>query len=814
MFISFLSALEISATSGKQDGEGFSVLTLIDEDEFECYNVTDIHHRSISIECVVDKIPNQGFSGFENGFFSLSYKMIDEKFRLYIYPKYSQKLFGIAKDPRGDFTIDKDRPNMARIWQIIGYKKKIPFLAQTTQKRGLDFPVKVKSQAMPFIPELNADNTPLKETKNFDFLTYSDIEKLMKEKDYISALSEINEAIKASPNSVFRRDLTYNRIIAMSKLNLENKEAIINAALAWVKSYPADPDIPEILYILADAYEQENIPAESEYYHKRIVDEYAHTRFAPLSQMQIAKIHNKANQKVHARVAFQKAYEEAKDIQSASDIAIEWALFELQNNNPKSTQDIMLKVIEGYPEYFLQLESNTDKLLETLEDSELYSLTTKIIDYMAKNIEDEDKREPYAFALGEHYAKANDFDLAHQANMDYLKAYDDPKQPRYQIVVSRDDEILFNVKGDDNQKLEHYAHILSKYPNTPQAQKASDLISEILLSRQNYTKVLEHSNNDKYRQKAITALIKESISKNDCKNANIYLLQAKEYNLEKDEKKVAFDCLSDAGLHKISFNVARNMSRQAKDPQEKLDWLYREASNLYALGDYKKAILAARDGFNLAINQKSHQDIGFVLFWTLDALKSINEAKKLMPFLQHHFEQDYRILPVYERFIEYSLNDQDLVATQVYAQHLIDLQKKLKIYDFTPYVHFALANALSQSQKQNLAIKVLENLESSQEFNLLSPSDSQKLFYQIASLYNLQNSTDKALSYFDKCLKVSEQSAWKTLCKQARDMIIIQNIESKATDSSTSKSSDSTNPQNQAESTESNQDETSAQSDI
>ena len=278
-------------TSGKQESENFSVLTLTEEDEFECKEIIDVYDNNTSIECIIDKIPNQGFANLENAFFKVSYKMIDKNFRLYIYPKHTQKLFGIPKDPREEgFAIDKEQPKKAKIWQIIGYKNKIPFLSQAPKKRGLNFSVKILSQELPFIPELNIDNIPLNTTKNQDFNIYTEVEKLIKDQDYITALSEINEAIKVNPDSVFRRDLTYNRILAMSKLNLEDKDPLINAGLDWVKNFPSDPDIPEVFYILADAYGQEFMQTESEYYYHRIMDEFPHSRFAPLSQMQIAKI--------------------------------------------------------------------------------------------------------------------------------------------------------------------------------------------------------------------------------------------------------------------------------------------------------------------------------------------------------------------------------------------------------------------------------------------------------------------------------------------------------------------------------------------
>ena len=177
--------------------------------------------------------------------------------------------------------------------------------------------------------------------------------------------------------------------------------------------------------------------------------------------------------------------------------------------------------------------------------------------------------------------------------------------------------------------------------------------------------------------------------------------------------------------------------------------------------------------------------MAFDTFEILYTLRSKNEAKKIFTFLEQHFSQDERMLPVYAKMLEYANDDKDLTAIQIYAQHIIDMQKKFKTDQFTPYADFTLASALSQSNKKELAIGVLKNIDSSK----LDEENQQKVLYQIGNLYNEQSNTQEALTYFGYCLKITKQSDWRLLCKQASDLLAKENPESKTIESMSTESS-------------------------
>lgn len=765
-----VSALEISTTFGKEAGEDFSVLTLRNDSAFTCSEVLDAYGKALSIECKIARIPDRGFPGLENSFFRVTYKMIDGDFWLYVYPKYHQKLFAIPKNPKGDFSIDKYPHNVSHLWQIVGYKKTIPFLSQESFKQGLHFPVKILGEQTPTIPELNTDNKPLKATKNRDFEIYSLVKSAMARKDYITAITDINEALQQNPNSVFRRDLTYDRIIASSKLDLEEQDALIESALEWVRTFASDPDVPEILYILAQAYIKDNIPSEAEYYYKRINSEYPESKFTPLAQMQLANL-ARTYAPTQARIYFQRAFIDAKDIPSASEIAIEWAIFELEQQNTPNATELITKVLNNYPKFFLEAGEITKELTTALLEAGDYAMVATITQYLADNTQDLRFKEDKMFALGDYYQQAKDFDKAHQANQQYLQVFGEDYPERAKVVQDRDDAILFAVQGGDEEKLKHYIYLIDKYPNTQEATKAKELTAQILLQKHKYQEVFALYKDDTsspYRQQALDSLLKQAIAQKDCTQTTSYIIQTSVYNLDSSEKLFAFDCADAAGLNTAAKQIASNMVESSKTQAERLEWLYRVANNLYKLGEYKNGSLAARDAFNLATIQKSHYDIVFTLFAILQALESKSEAKKLLPFLQEHFAKDERILPVYATLLGYAIDEKDTTSIEVYASKILELQKALKSDEFTPYAEFALAGVLREMKHYDRALAILLPLESA---TTLTEVDSTQLLYHIASLYNMQNSPQTALKYFDKCAKSEGQNEWKTLCEQARGLL-------------------------------------------
>lgn len=92
------------------------------------------------------------------------------------------------------------------------------------------------------------------------------------------------------PNTIFKRDILYLKIIALDGLaSEENYEDIITLAKTWQNAYPTDIHISEILYIIAKTYAKMDFFEEASYYYRRLFDEYKGDQFELLARLDYGK---------------------------------------------------------------------------------------------------------------------------------------------------------------------------------------------------------------------------------------------------------------------------------------------------------------------------------------------------------------------------------------------------------------------------------------------------------------------------------------------------------------------------------------------
>ncbi|MGL2857494.1 tetratricopeptide repeat protein, partial [Helicobacter pylori] len=296
-----LNALSLTLTQGKEGGEDFSVLTLRHNKAFSCFYTNEkppsgieaslsIIHAKRPIECVIDSIPKEGFTPLENAFFNITYSMRQQQFILHIKPKVMRRLtlFSFDRDYKKAIPLFVENDAKAKMWQIIGYDQNIPFLSEKDNaQKGLNFPIVIKDAQTPIIQELDVNNKPLLTTKDYDLNAYLEAKKQMDSQAYFDALRTISRAFKNYPQTIFKKDLYLLEIIALGQLGIK-KSLLIDIGTKWIKNYPTDPNIPEVLYYVAKALDENNNYKQAMHYYKRILLEYKNSRYAPLAQMRLA----------------------------------------------------------------------------------------------------------------------------------------------------------------------------------------------------------------------------------------------------------------------------------------------------------------------------------------------------------------------------------------------------------------------------------------------------------------------------------------------------------------------------------------------
>ncbi|MGL2341195.1 tetratricopeptide repeat protein [Helicobacter pylori] len=778
-----LNALSLTLTQGKEEGEDFSVLTLRHNKAFSCSYINEkppsgieaslsIIHAKRPIECVIDSIPKEGFTPLENAFFNITYSMRQQQFILHIKPKVMRRLtlFSFDRDYKKAIPLFVENDAKAKMWQIIGYDQKIPFLSEKDNaQKGLNFPIIIKDAQTPIIQELDVNNKPLLTTKGYDLNAYLEAKKQMDSQAYFDALRTISRAFKNYPQTIFKKDLYLLEIIALGKLGIK-KSLLIDIGTQWIKNYPTDPNIPEALYYVAKALDENNNYKQAVHYYKRILLEYKNSRYAPLAQMRLAIEAANASNLSNANMLFKEAFSNAKDKESASEIALNWAEAEINYQNFNNAKYLIDKVVQSNPDYLSMHSESALELLKLLKKNQMNESAIEIAHLLLNQDDDVKAKEQALYDLGALYARIKDFKNAHLYNLRYLQ--DHAELERASVVRARDEKALFSMEGNTQEKIAHYDKIIQNFPNSNEAQKALELKAQLLFDNKRYAEVLGMQKNlpkdSLLIQKTLNVLAKTPLEDHRCEEALKYLSQITAFEFNPKEEIQAFDCLYFASLKEKAQIIALNALKTAKTPSEKLIWLYRLGRNYYRLGDFKNSTLASKDALILAqsLNKKEFYDIAFVLFSDYMQNNEKELALNLHAFLEKHFKDDKRMALVYFKLLE---NEKDPKSVKIYATSLLKLQDTYKDYSYTPFGEFALIDAYRTTKDYSKALETLDKLLNRR----LSLEDHQKALYLQSSLLDLTNQKAKSKASLEKCVQLKQKdqtNAWQNLCEQGLNL--------------------------------------------
>ncbi|EMG80187.1 tetratricopeptide repeat protein [Helicobacter pylori] len=778
-----LNALSLTLTQGKEGGEDFSVLTLRHNKAFSCSYINEkppsgieaslsIIHAKRPIECVIDSIPKEGFTPLENAFFNITYSMHQQQFILHIKPKVMRRLtlFSFDRDYKKAIPLFVENDAKAKIWQIIGYDQKIPFLSEKDNaQKGLNFPITIKDAQTPIIQELDVNNKPLLTTKGYDLNAYLEAKKQMDSQAYFDALRTISRAFKNYPQTMFKKDLYLLEIIALGKLGIK-KSLLIDIGTQWIKNYPTDPNIPEALYYVAKALDENNNYKQAVHYYKRILLEYKNSRYAPLAQMHLAIEAAEASDLSSASMLFKEAFSNAKDKESASEIVLNWAEAEINYQNFNNAKYLIDKVVQSNPDYLSMHSELALELLKLLKKNQMNESAIQIAHLLLNQDDDVKAKEQALYDLGALYARIKDFKNAHLYNLQYLQ--DHAELERASVVRARDEKALFSMEGNTQEKIAHYDKIIQNFPNSNEAQKALELKAQLLFDNKRYTEVLgmqkDLPKDSPLIQKTLNILAKTPLEDHRCEEALKYLSQITAFEFNPKEEIQAFDCLYFASLKEKAQIIALNALKAAKTPSEKLVWLYRLGRNYYRLGDFKNSTLASKDALILAqsLNKKEFYDIAFVLFSDYMQNNEKELALNLYAFLEKYFKDDKRMALVYFKLLE---NEKDPKSVKIYATSLLKLQDAYKDYSYTPFGEFALIDAYRVTKDYLKALEALDKLLNRR----LSLEDHQKALYLQSSLLDLTNQKAKSKASLEKCVQLKQKdqtNAWQNLCEQGLNL--------------------------------------------
>lgn len=753
-----LFALNIEIDYGIEHNKRFSILTLKYDSPFPCVESRDINDNITLIECRIDKPPSASFPKQSLDFFDIYTEIKNRKFHLFIKANISAnkkiRLFANAFDLKSEIAIPKERPKDSRVWQIIGFEGEIPFLSGKNYN-GLNFPIHIPNSALPSIAELNIDASPLIFEEGADLGAFLNLQSYYQNKQDAETIAAADNILNNYPNSIFARDALLYKIRAMSRTTQVPDDAI-NIAKAWIKAYPTDTNVPEVLYIIAKNYAKLRIFNESRYYYNRILEEFEDSKYAQYALVGMA--HNLATNgdRRQPPTLYARAYESAKDLDTASFVALNWAQWALKNDDKKGAENLISKVVSANPNYFLaHIDSSTTQLALWAENG-LYALSAKAGESMLKKLANDNFKEKLMLNVGNWYELASMPSDAYRVYSEFLQLFAN-ESDEIPAIKKRSDNLLFLLdEGDMEKQITQYDYIIATYPNSDNAKLTYQKKAQNLLALGRYKEVLELKphleENSEIVKNAYIAIIENS---KDCAEMISYYNESRVIT---NNARELFECLFNASLFELARGLSSEMLPNASG-ESKILWLYNEARVNYALNDYNRATSASRDVMGVTKDFAQKLNAGEMLFFSLVNLGRKNEAISVFNELVKIAPQNRALIPMTKEMLSFALNDSDNIAVEKYAKDLIALQNRHKFYEFSPFAELSYADVLFSDNRFSEMLKVLTNLHNANN------AESQKAHYLRGSAYYELGNNAKAKAEFQQCVKLNGD--FKGLCEEA-----------------------------------------------
>ncbi len=766
--------------SGVENSKPYSILHLMDKDEFNCNSNEDEFSNTVEITCTFKKLPSYDvFRESKSQFFTLKKENFGGHFLLRIIPIQKAKLYQANFDLKNSDNISATYKKSSNHWFVIGYGDNIPFLKKSKTK-GINFPVSIKSVNTPYIGPLDTSKNPVILTDKTDIMSYLDIKKDFDEQEYERVVESVDNILKEYPNTMFKSDLLLYKFRAFDKLE-DKSDELIDIAKLWIKEYASNEAIPEVLLLIAKAYENLGIKSESGYYFDRVIAEHFESKFAKLALIELGD--NKiSNNEINPAIAlYEKALYNTDDVEVASIAALKLATTYLSENKKDLAKEFFEKVIKANMPYLIKDDKIAYDLAKELGEKELFSVAKKIALALLEKINENrmnDLFEPVLKDSAYWLEKDGDFLQAYELYHKYLNLF--PFGNYNSFVQLRLDNLFFEM-GDSNvtTTLAKYDELIEQYKDSDIAKKALYKKAKLFLEIKEYENVLtlekELANIDESiapdkNQTILSAASNLAINNLLNKNCRVSMKYIDNYNIsleQKYDKDLAYCGIEMANYELVIKLCEKNLNQ--KDLNQKLEWMMLYIKALTKTKDYYKAIDLARDILKLSATLGKNEYKREIYNSIFEATNSLNQEDKLIDLakeIENEFKGDFKNIDIFKAMIKIGVNRKDSILISTYAKKIIDLQNKFNSFIESPQIELSYIQSLIDLNKLNEVVEFAKT-----PLNNLDDNNKIRFKYLLGTTYQKLDNKDEAKKNFDECVAINGTSSWKKLCEDALKLI-------------------------------------------
>ncbi len=780
-----LFALNIVLNSTREKSSNYAILHIYNNKPFKCNKIYKNIEKPL-YKCVVDGSSSIKINPKKTKFVDISFFTKDNKTIINIKPNYNIKAFQTSFPLYETKEIKKYKYNKAKHWIFLLYKKNI-FLKSQNKEVGIDFPVYFTNNLTPSIGALDLNGIPIGYVGNSkDIAAYLSIRNDYNAKQYTFVVSEANKAIKNFPNSIFLDDFLLYKIRAMNKTlasqdnNIASSDIdyshIIKLGKQWIKEFPSNQNIPEVLYYIAKAYQGIGQNSDAKYFYDILITEHPNSKYTKLGILTFADNLYAQNQKQKAIRLYKNVLFSTKDINIASMASDRLAKLYLNQGDISKAKEYYAKIINANPEFYFKDSQKAYDLAMKLDRNKMSDLSVILLEKMLQNLnKNDDLRESVLKSLGDIFKKLKDKKMAFKYYKEYLKEF---KYGQYVDAVNRSlDGLFFDTDETNSTKLlERYNKLLKKYDNGKIYQKASILKAKLLIKDKKYKKALKFLDNFQYMQnnkqlvislkkRAAKAIVINNLKKENCLQV-VEMIDKYKLTIDTKYDNDLAKCYIDTNNFQKALTLAKNvLQNNHLSAAEQVFWLKMEAKAFYNTKQYKKLLMLSRDVITLGktYDVPDYQTILYYKFFAQYGLNKYDDALKTAEEISKIFKNRYKNIEVYQKLVKYAKNIDESTMVVKYAKEIIRLQKKYKSYLLSPDIELDAITALKKLHKfkeaKDIAIQVLSITQNRDK--------KARIFYELGDIYLKMGKTKIAKNIFKKCSKLKVKSGWKNLCKES-----------------------------------------------
>ena len=771
-----LYALEISIDSAKDDFSKYSILHLNNSDPFLCEALHNEFEITTEVLCAFSKKPPKPLKNIQNDFFKITTILKDDTFFISIKPLKKLKLIPKIFDLTKDSSLYDVKVTLSKEWLVLGYDEKLPLIYKDKSSDvGINFPFFMDKEKFPYVGSLDIKGNPVEIKRVGDVREYIKVKKFYNEKKYERALDSINDILKEYPNTLFRAELIFYKIRVYSKL--KDYDNVISESKEYLRNYSANENIPEVLALVSQAYSKIGLITDAEYFFDRLFSEHAYSIHAKWGYILRGEMLESSGAATQALAYYKKALAETKSVDVAADAAFHLANANISTNADEA-QEYIEKIVGAKPSYFKEHLLNANRLMYTFVDEERYKPAALIAIAILDAIDPTyDEYENYLKSIALWLAKSEDKQEALKYLNRYIKEFPDGDFIN-DIEVAKDSLFFDALDVNTTQRLSEYEKLMELYANDTIGNRAIYERAKLLLELKLYAKIIEEKEpllqldaeiyplKEQIITEAAVGLMDISLANKACHEV---LVIANEYNisLSSNWDEGIYECAMKGGDFQLAKKVtSKNIQAPTLDLRKL--WLYRYVRVDFAIGNYSEAISAAKDLIALIENDKESQynDIYRYLF---DAYNRVEQSDKLLSLIEKIetiFGLDYQDIERYVTMVSLGSQQHDDNMVVKYATKVMEIQKKSSSNAQSPYVEFTLYQAYVNQERYNLALYVIESLNSV----ALSSGDRARQKYLLGSVLAKLWRDDESKLAYKEAIEADADSPWASLAKSALNL--------------------------------------------